>query len=144
MKRNCLIYWWRWLKWRVGGLWALAPLCRTTTSLQLISSIYVAAGLPILLFNKEKTSNAHPLLFELNKVSWLMIGWGDGMEEPLGVKLITFHSVIWKSLIFNGGSSGSKPFHPSTNQPLHSNKQKVVCFHCVAEMVDWISFIIKK
>ena len=41
------------------------------------------------------------------------------MEVPLGWKPITFYSVIWKSLIFNGGGRSS-----STNQlhSLHSKK----------------------
>ena len=120
------------------------PLCRSTTPFQLIPSISIPAALAVhcSLIKKRRATPIAQQLKNERELNWLVEC--DGMEEPLGVKLITFHSVIWKSLIFNGGSSGSKPFHPSTNQPLHSNKQKVVCFHCVAEMVDWIPLIIKK
>ena len=45
-------------------------------------------------------------------------------------------------MIFNGGSSGSKPFHPSTNQQTNKPNQKVDCFCLFVELVDWIPLII--
>ena len=80
------------------------------------------------------------LIKKRNKLMICWMWWNGGAAGLKTYNLLFRNLNWWKQ--FNGGSSGSKPFHPSTNQQTNKPNQKVDCFCLFVELVDWIPLII--